>query len=348
MIRVMIVDDSAVVRQVFQQELNKDPHLEVVGVAPDPFVARDLIFKVKPDVITLDLEMPRMDGLTFLNKLMHHFPMPVVVVSSLTHSGGEIALAALEAGAVEVMCKPGAAYTVGDMAVELIDKIKAASRVDVKQMSRLTQKLATRESLPTLSRTTNQVIAIGASTGGTVALESILQRLPANTPGVVITQHMPEHFTTTFAQRLDDNSSMSVKEAEDGDTVGPSQVLLAPGNKHLVLRRSGARYFVQVKDGPLVNRHRPSVDIMFRSVARTAGKNAIGIILTGMGGDGALGLLEMKNAGAATMAQDEASCTVFGMPKVAIEKGAADQVVALDKIPFKLAQMVEAKTGAAV
>lgn len=347
--RVLIVDDSAVVRSVFAKELGRDPEIEVVGTAPDPFVARDMIVHLKPDVITLDIEMPRMDGLTFLRKLMHHYPLPVVVVSSLTAASSRLALEALAAGAVEVMCKPSAAYSVGDMMASLQDKIKAAACVDIKGRLRRAA-LAAPDVAPlrSLARTTHQIIAIGASTGGTIAIEQILRRMPPDAPGIVITQHMPELFTRSFAERLDGLCRIQVKEAADGDSVVPGTALIAPGNYHLLLQRSGARYVVSVKSGPLVNRHRPSVEVMFSSVARTAGRNAVGAILTGMGGDGAKGLLEMRQAGAATLAQDEASCVVFGMPKVAIETGAAEQVVPLDRVAETLLQLAEQRETARV
>lgn len=341
-VKVLIVDDSATVRQIFRRVLSADPGLEVVGAAPDPYVARDLVAKHRPDVLTLDIEMPRMDGVTFLRKLMRHFPLPVVVVSSLARRGSELALEALEAGAVEVMCKPGAAYSVGDMAIELTDKVKAAALVDVRRVApppRPRSDAPPRLPQRALAETTHAILAVGASTGGTVALDSLLRALPADTPGTLITQHMPEYFTRSFAERLDGVSAMRVKEAQDGDSVTVGVALVAPGNKHMVLRRSGARYYVNVKDGPLVNRHRPSVDVMFRSVAQTAGKNAVGVILTGMGGDGAKGLLRMKEAGAPTIAQDEQSCVVFGMPRVAIELGAADDVAPLDQIPDRVTEL---------
>ncbi len=342
MTRVLVVDDSAVVRQILSRELAKDAELEVVGAAPDPFVARDLIVQRKPDVLTLDLEMPRMDGITFLRKLMHYYPLPVVVVSSLTPAGGEMAMEALAAGAVDVMCKPGAAFTVGDMAAELVEKVKAAAHVDLKRRAKqCAQAGEPVTALRALSRTTHQVLAIGASTGGTVALELILRSFPANAPGVVITQHMPEMFTKYFADRLNQISQLEVREAVDDDSVVPGVALIAPGNKHLLLRRSGARYHVSVRDGPRVNRHRPSVDVMFRSVAQIAGRNAVGVILTGMGGDGAQGLLDMRKAGARTLAQDEASCVVFGMPKVAIELGAAERVVSLEAMAAEILRTVE-------
>ena len=344
--RVLVVDDSAVVRQILCRELARDPELTVVGSAPDPYVARDLIVQREPDVVTLDLEMPRMDGITFLRALMHHHPLPVVVVSSLTPAGGELALEALAAGAVDVLCKPGTSFSVGDMASELIEKVKVAARA--RPRVRLPDPAAGRSDAPrpvALSRTTHQILALGASTGGTVALEAILRELPHDAPGTVVTQHMPRMFTRSFAERLDRMSRVEVREAADGDSVVPGVALVAPGDKHLLLRRSGARYCVSVRDGPLVNRHRPSVDVMFRSVAQAAGRNAVGVILTGMGGDGAQGLLEMRTAGARTLAQDEASCVVFGMPKVAIEMGAAERVVPLDAMAGEILAAVQARAA---
>lgn len=329
-VRVLVVDDSAVVRKLLTEELSRDPDIEVVGTAPDPFVARDKIVGLKPDVLTLDVEMPRMDGITFLHKLMQHYPLPVIVVSSLTPKGGDLALEALEAGAVDVLCKPGKAYTVGDLSTQLIEKIKAASKANMNQrvVSRVHQQ---RQNL-SLTRTTNKVVAIGASTGGTEALREVLEQFPPNAPGTVVVQHMPEYFTKSFADRLNDLCKVDVREAVDGDQVVPGRVLIAPGNKHMTLKRSGALYQVQVKHGPLVCRHRPSVEVLFRSVAQYAGKNAIGVMLTGMGADGAQGMLEMKNAGATNIAQDEASCVVFGMPKEAIACGAVDRVISLSHI----------------
>jgi two-component system chemotaxis response regulator CheB len=327
-IRVLIVDDSALVREVFSRELSRDPGIEVIGAVPDPYVARDFIVEHKPDVLTLDIEMPRMDGLTFLGKLMQHHPLPVVVVSSLSPKGGQLALEAIDLGAVEVMCKPGAAYAVGDLSVELREKVRSAACALLRRPSPPT---ATRPRLA-LSRTTHKVVAIGASTGGTQALQEILTALPANAPGILIVQHMPEHFTRTYAQRLNALCAVEVKEAEDGDTVSPGRVLIAPGNYHMLLTRSGAVYQAQVKTGPLVSRHRPSVDILFRSVARYAGRNAVGVIMTGMGADGAAGLKEMKDQGAETVAQDESSCIVFGMPKEAIRLGAAGHVMPLSRL----------------
>lgn len=341
-IRVLVVDDSAVVRSVFQQGLARDPQIEVVGTAPDPFVARDLILEKEPDVITLDVEMPRMDGITFLHKIMRYRPTPVIVVSSLTPAGGALALEALSAGACDVMCKPGGAYSVGDMTADLVQKVKDVAAAGIRALPPAPAEPPS--PLRALARTTNQVVAIGASTGGTVAVERILKVLPHNAPGVIITQHMPEQFTRYFAARLKEASKLDAREAEGGESVVPGVALVAPGNKHLLLRRSGARYVVEVKDGPRVNRHRPSVDVMFRSVARAAGRNAVGVLLTGMGADGAQGMLAMHEAGGRTVAQDEASCVVFGMPKVAIELGGVDKVLPLDRIAGEIMTSAE-ETG---
>ncbi len=341
MTKVLIVDDSALVRQIFGRELSRDPSIEVVGSAPDPYVARDMILKYKPDVITLDIEMPRMDGITFLRKLMKFHPLPIIIVSSLTPAGSQLALDALDSGAVEVICKPGAAYTVGEMVLNLADKLKAASVVDIKKRVVGMKKNAQNVPVLALAKATHKVLAMGASTGGTVALENVLTQLPTNSPGTVITQHMPEMFTKSFADRLNERCRIEVKEAEDGDSVTTGVALLAPGNKHMLLRRSGARYYVQIKDGPLINQQRPSVDVMFRSVAKAAGKNSVGVILTGMGADGAKGMLEMKTAGASTIAQNEATCVVFGMPKVAVEMGAVDDVLPISSIPAKIVALAQ-------
>jgi len=339
-IKVLVVDDSAVVRNVLQQELARDPEVEVVGAAPDPFVARDLLLEREPDVVTLDVEMPRMDGITFLKKIMRYRPTPVVVVSSLTPKGGELAMEALASGACAVMCKPGAAYSVGDMTAELLETVKAVAASGLRRIPLPLEPVASAP-VTALARTTHQVVAIGASTGGTVAVERILAALPPNAPGVVVTQHMPEQFTRYFAQRLKQQTRLDVREARSGDSVVPGVVLVAPGNLHMLVKRSGARYVVEVKDGPRVNRHRPSVDVMFRSVARAAGRNAVGVLLTGMGGDGAHGLLAMREAGARTMAQDEATCVVFGMPKVAIDLGAVDAVLPLGRIAPEIVRSAE-------
>ncbi len=311
----------------------------MVGTAPDPYVARDKIVALRPDVITLDIEMPRMDGLTFLRKLMKHFPMPVIIVSSLTRKGGKVALEAVESGAVEVLAKPGEAYSVGDMGQQLAEKIRAASLIDVAERARkIDLSKFTGKRLAALSETTNKVIAVGSSTGGTEALKAFLIRLPANSPGMVMVQHMPANFTHAFAERLNELCQIEVKEAEDGDVVRPGRALLAPGNFHMVMRRSGARYLVNVKEGPMIHYQRPAVDPLFRSVARYVGANAIGVILTGMGADGAKGMLEMKTAGAVTFAQDEATCVVYGMPKEAVKLGAVDHVVPLNKMSEKVLQ----------
>ena len=331
-IKVLIVDDSAVVRKVFAEELSRERGIEIVGTAPDPYVARDKIIKLKPDVITLDIEMPRMDGLTFLKKLMKHYPLPVIIVSSLTQKGGQLAMESLAAGALEVISKPSAAYSVGDMSLQLADKIRAVARIDVKKINSATHPISEAISNKALSATTNKVIAIGASTGGTEAIRTILTAMPPNAPGIVIVQHMPANFTASFAERLNTLSQIKVKEAQDGDAVINGQALLAPGNFHMLMKRSGARYYVQVKSGPLIHHQRPAVDVLFRSVAKSAGANAVGVILTGMGSDGAVGLLEMKEAGAGTIAQDENSCVVFGMPKEAIKRNAVQKIVPLEKI----------------
>jgi two-component system chemotaxis response regulator CheB len=331
------VDDSAVVRNVFTTELARDPAIEVVGAAPDPYVARTLILEQQPDVITLDVEMPRMDGITFLRKIMRYRPTPTIVVSSLTPAGGKLAMEALAAGAVDVMCKPGGSYGVGDMTADLVEKVKAVAFSAVQHREHPPFSPS-----PALTRTTHRVVAIGASTGGTIAIERILESLPPNAPGILLTQHMPEAFTKHFAERLKQQSRLDAREACDGDSVTPGVALVAPGDKHLLLRRSGARYLVEVKDGPRVNRHRPSVDVTFRSVARVAGANAIGVLLTGMGSDGAQGLLAMREAGARTVAQDEASCVVYGMPKAAVDLDAADVVLPLGEIAAEIVRSAQA------
>ncbi len=336
-VRVLVVDDSAIVRKILSQELGRHSGIEIVGTAPDPYIARDKIVALNPDVLTLDVEMPRMDGITFLRKLMKHRPMPVIVLSSLTPQGGKTAMEALEAGAVEVMCKPGGSYSVGDVCNVLVDKIKAASRARLnhKQAAPGPVRPAARLSM---AETTNKIFAIGASTGGVQALTCVLSSLPGNAPGTVVVQHMPAHFTTSFAQRLNGECAVTVKEAQDGDHVVSGRVLIAPGGLHMLLQRSGANYFVSLRDGPAVCRQKPSVEVLFKSVARYAGANAVGAILTGMGDDGATGLLEMRQAGAHTVAQDEQSCVVFGMPKEAIARGAAEKIVPLNRIAETLIQ----------
>ena len=347
MINVLVVDDSAVVRKVLSAELSKAPDITVVGTAIDPYAARDKILQLKPDVITLDLEMPRMDGLTFLGKLMKHFPLPVVIVSSLTPAGGETAMRALAIGAVDVACKPGSSFSVAEMGPALISKVRAAA---VARVVKREPSANSPISVPkvNLLRTTHKILAIGASTGGTRAIESVMTALPVDTPGTVIVQHMPEHFTRSFAERLNSLCAMEIREAKDGDAVMPGLALIAPGGKHMCLVRSGARYFATVKDGPPVHHQRPSVDVLFHSVAKHVGVNAVGAILTGMGADGARGMLAMKEAGAHTFAQDEASCVVFGMPKEAIKLGAADEVIPLKQVPRCLLEAVARKAPAAV
>lgn len=342
-LKVLVVDDSAVVRQTLSDILLADREIDEVVTAQDPYVAAARLRQFVPDVITLDVEMPRMDGLSFLQKIMSQHPIPVVMCSSLTITNSETALRAMEYGAVDIIQKPrmDTKKFLDESKVIICDAVKAAAKARVSRQSRVTistdkklnaDVILAKATTKAMIQTTETIVAVGASTGGTEALRILVEMLPADFPGVIIVQHMPEHFTTSFAERLNSLCKMTVKEAENGDTVMPGRVLLAPGNKHMLLQRSGARYYVQIKDGPLVSRHRPSVDVLFRSAARYAGKNAVGVILTGMGDDGAKGLLEMKEAGALTIAQDEKSCVVFGMPKVAIELGGVNQVVSLDKI----------------
>lgn len=335
MIKVLVVDDSAIVRQVLTRELSKCNDIEVVGTAPDPYIARDKIVHLAPDVITLDIEMPRMDGITFLRKIMQHHPLPVIIISSLTPAGGKLAMEALDAGAVDVLCKPGAAYTVGDIAAILADQVRAAAKIDVSCLKKKNEKSLPCKTLA-MSQTTNKIIAIGASTGGTRAIEDVLTVLPANSPGIVIVQHMPEKFTRSFAERLDSICSIDVREASNGDSIVPGVALIAPGNHHMLVRRSGARYFVEIKDGPPVFHQRPSVEVMFKSVAKFVGANAVGVLLTGMGTDGALGLLAMKNAGATTIAQDERTSIVWGMPGEAVKVGAVMQVLPLERVAAEM------------
>ncbi|MBK8379711.1 MAG: chemotaxis response regulator protein-glutamate methylesterase [Nitrospira sp.] len=335
-IRVLTIDDSALMRQVLAELLSKDPAIEVIGSAPDPYVAREKIKALNPDVLTLDVEMPKMDGLTFLEKLMRGRPMPVIMVSSLTEAGCQTTLRALELGAVDFITKPKIDLREGmdNLADDLIAKVKGAATACIRRGSSASGQNGARPAVlsSAMIKTTDMIIAIGSSTGGTEAVKEVLQVLPPNTPPVLITQHMPERFTKTWADRMNQLCRISVKEAEDGDSVLPGHALIAPGNYHMTLVRSGARYSVRINQNEPVNRHRPSVDVMFDSVAQYAGGNAVGVILTGMGGDGARGLLRMKEAGAYTIAQDEASCVVFGMPKEAIKLGAAEIVRPLNEI----------------
>lgn len=330
-VRVLIVDDSAIVRKVLSQQLSQHRGIEVVGTAPDPYIARDKIVALEPDVLTLDVEMPRMDGITFLRKLMKYHPMPVIILSSLTPKGGKTAMEALAAGAVEVVSKPGPAYSVGEACNDLVQKIEAASRARIKQIAAETPAQPVPATLH-MAETTNKIFAIGASTGGVQALSCVLPSLPSNAPGTLVVQHMPGNFTKSFAERLNNECAMHVKEAQDGDHVIPGTVLIAPGGLHMLLQRSGASYYVTIKDGPSVCHQKPSVEVLFNSVAKYAGANAVGAILTGMGNDGAGGLLNMRENGAFTIAQDEASSIVFGMPKEAIECGAAQKVVPLRQV----------------
>ena len=347
-IRVLTVDDSALMRQVLATLLSKDLGIEVIGSAPDPFIAREKIKALNPDVLTLDVEMPKMDGLTFLEKLMRGHPMPVVMVSSLTEAGCQTTLRALELGAVDFITKPKIDLREGmeDVAQDLIAKVKAAAIANVKrQASGVRREMTPLTSHPSplmssMIKTTDTIIAIGSSTGGTEAVKDVLMALPPNTPPILITQHMPERFTKTWADRLNSLCRISVKEAEDGDSVLPGHALVAPGSYHMTLVRSGARYTVRINQDPPVNRHRPSVDVLFASVAQYAGANAVGVILTGMGGDGAKEMLAMKQAGAFTIAQDEASCVVFGMPKEAIKLGGVDKILPLSEIPAAIVAYV--------
>ena len=340
-ITVLVVDDSAVVRQTLSDVLSSDPEIEVIGTASDPFVAAERMREQVPDVITLDIEMPRMDGLTFLQKIMSQHPIPVVICSSLAEEGAQSALKAIEYGAVDIITKPrlGSKQFLQDSRIALCQAIKGAAAAHVRALRsscRVEPKLTADAilSAPTsaMAETTEKVVAIGASTGGTEALKALLEVLPPDSPGIVIVQHMPEMFTRAFANRLNGLCNITVKEAESNDTILRGRALIAPGNHHMLLKRSGARYYVDIKDGPLVCRHRPSVDVLFRSAARYAGRNAVGVILTGMGDDGACGMLEMKQAGAFTIAQDEATCVVFGMPKEAIKRGAVDRVLPLEAV----------------
>ncbi|MDH5367839.1 MAG: chemotaxis response regulator protein-glutamate methylesterase [Cyclobacteriaceae bacterium] len=346
-IKVLIVDDSASVRMALTDVYNSDPEIEVVGTASDPYFAVQKIKEVVPDVISLDIEMPRMDGITFLQKIMSQHPIPVVVLSTLTEKGGELAIRALEYGAVEVITKPtvNTQNLLREAQVKLCDVIKAASKAKLSRKVFRDSGTSKKHSAEvvikkhvgkTFFRTTDKVIAVGASTGGTEALRVFLESLPVDIPGIVIVQHMPEMFTKQFAERLNSLCAITVKEAKDGDSVLRGHALIAPGNYHMMLKRSGAKYYVSVKDGPLVNRHKPSVDVLFRSTARYAGKNAIGVIMTGMGDDGAVGMKEMKESGAYTIAQDEKSCVVFGMPREAIKLGGVDDILPLNKISKNL------------
>jgi len=353
-IRVLVVDDSAVVRQTLTTILSQVPDFEVMRAAADPYVAVDRMKELAPHVILLDVEMPRMDGITFLKELMSQHPIPVVMCSSLTQINSETTMKALEYGAVDIIEKPriSSKRFLEESSIRLIDAVRAAAQARVQRLSSATmvEKIEPKLSAdaviaksvkPAMVRTTEKVVVVGASTGGTEALRTFLEALPVDSPGVVIVQHMPEKFTAAFAQRLDRLCKVSVKEAATGDSVLRGHVLIAPGNRHVVVNRDGARYIVEVRDGPLVNRHRPSVDVLFRSAAQCAGRNVVAVIMTGMGDDGAAGMVELKQAGAATIAQDEATSVVFGMPQEAIKRGAIDRVLALPLIAWEVLRLCE-------
>ena len=339
---MLCVDDSALIRDLLSEIINSQPDMEVVAVAPDPLVARDLIKQHNPDVLTLDVEMPRMDGLDFLERLMRLRPMPVLMVSSLTQAGSEVTLRALELGALDFVAKPSLGIRSGmlDYANDIAEKIRAAAKSRPRQARQA--QTAPRAVLKAPLMSSEKLIIIGASTGGTEAIRAVLEPLPANSPAILIAQHMPGGFTRSFAERLDRLCRLTVKEASDGERVLPGHVYIAPGGVHLELVRSGANYVARLDDGPPVNRHRPSVDVLFESAANQAGRNAIGVILTGMGKDGAAGLLKMRQAGSPTLAQDEASCVVFGMPREAIAMGGAAEVATLNDIPERLMSLVAA------
>jgi two-component system, chemotaxis family, protein-glutamate methylesterase/glutaminase len=345
-IRVLIVDDSAIVRKILSEALSGEPDIEVVGTAPDPYIARDKILSLHPDVLTLDIEMPRMNGLTFLEKLSRFHPLPVIVISSVAQSSCEAALEALRLGAVHVLAKPGGPYSVGELRLSLADNVRsaAASRRYVSKPLHAGQAVSKPDGIAHVpSVSTGMIIAIGASTGGTEAIREVLVQLPANTPGIVITQHIPAVFSTAFANRLNQLCSIEVKEAADGDALQPGRALIAPGDFHMLIRKNRNGYRVVVKTGPRVCYQRPSVDVLFESVAAAAGRSAIGVLLTGMGSDGAQGLLKMRQAGAWTIAQDEESCVVFGMPREAIRLGAVDQVVALSDVANSMMKALTAQ-----
>jgi two-component system, chemotaxis family, protein-glutamate methylesterase/glutaminase len=333
--KVLVVDDSALVRKVLGEEISKFSDFKVVGSAIDPYDAREKILKLNPDILTLDLEMPRMDGLSFLSKLMKFHPMPVVVVSSQAPEGSRAALTALELGAVGIVPKPGSQFSVPDVAHDLIHALRAAASVSAEKLQMRSQMAQGSDVAPIplpMLKTTHKVVAIGASTGGTQAIEAVMKGMPADAPGVIIVQHMPETFTGAFADRLNKACAMEIREARDLDYVTPGTALIAPGDKHMLLQKSGARYQVRIKGGPRVHFQRPSVDVLFQSVATNSGQNAIGVILTGMGSDGAKGMLAMHKEGAHTIAQDEKSCVIFGMPREAIEIGAVDEILPLSQI----------------
>ena len=344
--KVLVVDDSALVRKVLGEEISKFSDFSVVGSAIDPYDAREKIFQLRPDILTLDLEMPRMDGLSFLAKLMKHHPLPVVVVSSQAPEGSKSAMAALELGAVEIVPKPGSQFTVPDVGQKLIYALRAAAAVPVEKL-KISQLIAGKDKKPLkismrVLKTTHKLIAIGASTGGTQAIEAVMSRMPVDAPGVVIVQHMPASFTGTFAKRLNNVSPMQVREAKDRDDITPGVALVAPGDRHMVVSKNGARYQVRIKNGPRVHFQRPSVDVLFQSVAMNTGQNAVGVLLTGMGSDGAKGMLEMYESGAHTIVQDEDTCIVFGMPKEAINLGGVKEILPLDRMAEAILKRIQA------
>lgn len=351
-IRVLIVDDSALVRSILTDMLSKDPAIEVVGVAGDAHIARDKIKRLNPDVLTLDVEMPKMDGITFLRNLMRLRPMPVVMVSSLTERGADVTLDALAIGAVDFLSKPkiDIAAHLADYSEELIEKIKTAACTNVRALEArhsVRPKLSADVVIPRVQasrpiRTTDRIVALGASTGGTEAIKAVLTQLPADAPGMVVVQHIPKAFSAPFAKRMNECSQVTVYEAQDGQQILAGHVYIAPGDRHLLVERDGARYICRLDDGPAVNRHKPSVDVLFRSVAQSAGRNAIGVLLTGMGKDGARGMLEMLNSGSRTIAQDEASSIVWGMPGEAVAMGAAQHVVPLDRVAARIGELADA------
>jgi two-component system chemotaxis response regulator CheB len=351
-IKVLVIDDSALIRGVLKEIINRETDMECVGAAPDPLVARELIKALNPDVLTLDVEMPKMDGLDFLARLMRLRPMPVLMISTLTEGGSNITFRALELGAVDFVAKPKLDIARGmeEYAIEITDKIRAVAQAQVRKKiidPLIHEKFSADAILPSAKgrySSTEKLIVIGASTGGTEAIKEVLNKLPADAPGVLVTQHMPEHFTKSFADRLNSLCKISVKEAEHNERILPGFAYIAPGNSHLLIKRSGARYMVALNQGPLVNRHRPSVDVLFRSAANVAGANALGIILTGMGKDGVQGMLEMKQAGSHTIAQDEASCVVFGMPKEAIAAGGVCEVLALQNIARRTMEYLSSRS----
>jgi two-component system chemotaxis response regulator CheB len=349
-IKVMIVDDSALVRQTLTSILNSDPGIEVVGTAMDPIFAAQKISKIKPDVITLDLEMPRMNGLTFLKKLMVSFPVPVVVISSLTTNAAELTFKAIEYGAIEVIAKPRLATRefFEESGVLICDAVKAAAGANIGRCQSLTNGMALKNSVDSIlslspipvhsKATTEKIIVMGASTGGTIAIQTFLENMPADSHGIVIVQHMPEVFTGLFAERLNSICSIQVKEGTQGEKICRGKAIIAPGNKHMLINKSGSEYTIEINEGPMVNRHRPSVDVLFRSAAKFAGQNALGIILTGMGEDGAKGLLEMREAGSYTLAQDENSCVIYGMPRAAVKMNAVCTILSIEKMAGHVCQ----------